>query len=113
MSLQQRCYPTFIKILLVRNARYFPALQALFGLNTIAPGASELIEIPIRIALLDGLIKLLQQLDVGALRGGKIMAVSRVKTVQLALIGFVQRLGTGEVKARSVLVTLRKQVDCC
>ena len=111
MPLQQGRYPTLIEIMLVRNARYFPVLQALFGLNAVAPGASELIEIPIRIALLDGLIELLQQLDVGALRGSEIMAVSRVKTVQLTLIGFVHRFGAGEVEACSVLVTLSKQVD--
>ena len=39
------------------------------------------------------------------------MAVSRVKTVQLTLIGFVHRFGAGEVEACSVLVTLSKQVD--
>ncbi|MCY1431676.1 hypothetical protein D9M71_476500 [compost metagenome] len=61
--------------------------------------------------MLDSFIELLQQLYMSALGSRKIVAVSPVKAIQLAFIGFVDCFGTDKVESIGILLTQAEQIN--
>ena len=88
-------------------------IKTLFCFQAVAPTAAQLIEVPVGITLLHGLIEFFDDLYMGAMGSCEVVPVGGIKAVQLAFIGLVQRLGAGVMEASCMAVAQREQINGC
>ena len=113
VAILQWFYPMIEERMLIRHTGDFPVIKTLFCFHAVAPTAAQLIEVPVGITLLHGLIEFFDDFYMSAMGSCEVVSVGGIEAIQLTFIGLVQRLGADVVEASCMVVAQREQLNGC